>query len=145
MDGQIEPEAIDKATPRDNGAGSTRTAAILNFFAQRPVLSASLTGAAVGASIAVATPPLAGLVLGVGAAGPVAGGLFAWLQGPAIAAGGLLAHTQSTIMLGASASTIIPAAGIGAVSSSLFSSRICGSSGLEETSNEAAMPPVSRL
>ena len=59
-------------------------------------------GAAGGVAVVCVAPMVVGAAVGVSATGPVAGGLFAGLQGAGVAAGSSMAFGQSVIMGGVS-------------------------------------------
>eukprot|EP00039_Didymoeca_costata_P030546 m.30135 g.30135 ORF g.30135 m.30135 type:complete len:174 (+) comp8174_c0_seq1:558-1079(+) len=75
-----------------------------------------------GAAVGAATPSLFFTMIGLGAAGPVAGGLFAANMGAAVAAGGVMAGLQAAGMaaMGSPLAPAAAAAGIGYMATKLF-------------------------
>ena len=68
-----------------------------------------ILGGTVGAGLSVASPSLAGAMLGVGSLGPISGGVFACAQGPALATSSWMALAQSFIMVNAVSGNVIAA------------------------------------
>ena len=72
-------------------------------------------GATLGAVAGAMLPTAFYTMLGLGAAGPIAGGWFAANMGAGVAAGGWMAAVQGAAMTGPLAPVALSAAGIGAL------------------------------
>ena len=68
-----------------------------------------ILGGTAGAGLCVASPSLAGAMLGVGSLGPIPGGAFACAQGPALATSSWMALAQSFIMVNTVPGNVIAA------------------------------------
>lgn len=109
-------DIIDPAGAKQRASASAAIAEV-KVAKDNSSLRSIVAGAAAGAVAIAAAPVLIGAAVGIGAAGPIAGGAFAAAQaglaGGAIQAGGIMAATQGLVMGGAATSTIVAGGVVG--------------------------------